>query len=79
MELSLGHKTLEVQQPDILAMRNWITYTMLRYGKLNGTSELDTPFLSRILSPIGEVNLSEGSAISKEKSACGLETKRQNW
>ena len=33
MELSLGHKTLEVQQSDILAMRNWIAHTMLHYGK----------------------------------------------
>jgi hypothetical protein len=47
MELSLGRKTLEVQRTDILAMRNWITQTMLHYGKQNGTSELDTPFLSR--------------------------------
>ena len=54
MELSLGHKMLEVQQSDILAMRNWIAYTMLRYGKMNDTSGLDTPFLSRILSPIAE-------------------------
>jgi hypothetical protein len=50
MELSLGHKTFEVQQTDILAMCNWIEHTMLHCGKQNGTSELDTPFLVRILS-----------------------------
>jgi hypothetical protein len=54
MELSLGRKTLEVQQTDILDIRNWIAHSMLHYGKQNGTSELDTPFLSRILSSIGE-------------------------
>jgi hypothetical protein len=54
MELSLGHKTIKVQQSDVLAMRNWIAHTMLHYGKQNGTSELDTSFLSSILSPIAE-------------------------
>ena len=69
MELSLGHKMLEVQQSDIFAMRNWIAYTVLRYGKLNGTSELDTPFLSRILSPIAERATSPKVQISLKRKA----------
>ena len=69
MELSLGHKMLEVQQSDILAMRNWIAYTVLRYGKLNGTSELDTPFLSRILSPIAERATSPKVQLSLKRKA----------
>ncbi len=69
MELSLGHKMLEVQQPDILAMRNWIAYTMLRYGKSNGTSGLDTPFLSRILSPFAERATSPKVQISLKRKA----------
>jgi hypothetical protein len=52
MELSLGRETIEVQQSDTLAIRNWITHMMLHYGKQNDTSELDTSFLSIILSPI---------------------------
>ena len=43
MELSLGHGSIETQQLDILAMRNWIGYTMLHFGKLNNTYELDQP------------------------------------
>ncbi len=69
MELSLGRKTLEVQQKDILAMRNWIAHTMLNYGKQNGTSELDTPFLSRILSSIGERTTSPKAQLSLKRKA----------
>jgi hypothetical protein len=69
MELSLGRKTLEVQQTDILAIRNWITHTMLHYGKQNGTSELDTPFLSRILSSIGERRTSPTAQFSLKRKA----------
>ena len=52
MELSLGHKAIEIRQADILAMRNWIAHTMLHYGKQNDTSELDSPCLPEIL-PLG--------------------------
>ena len=69
MELSLGHKMLEVQQSDILAMRKWIAHTVLRYGKSNGTSELDTPFLSRILSPIAERATSPKVQLSLKRKA----------
>ncbi len=69
MELSLGRKTLEVQQTDILAMRNWIAHTMLYYGKQNGTSELDTPFLSRILSSIGERTTSPKAQLFLKRKA----------
>ena len=69
MELSLGHKTLEVQQTDILAMRNWIAHTMLHFGKQNGTSELDTPFLSRILSSIAERTTSPNAQLSLKRKA----------
>ena len=69
MELSLGHKTLEVQQSDILAMRNWIAHTMLHYGKQNDTSELDTSFLSRILSSIAERATSPKVQLSLKRKA----------
>ena len=69
MELSLGHKTLEVQQTDILAMRNWIAHTMLHFGKQNGTSELDTPFLSKILSSIAERTTSPNAQLSLKRKA----------
>jgi hypothetical protein len=69
MELSLGRKTLEVQQTDILGMCNWITHTILHYGKQNGTTELDTPFLSRILSSIGERTTSPKAQLSLKRKA----------
>ena len=69
MELSLGHKTLDTQQSDILAMRNWIAHTMFHYGKQNDTSELDTPFLSKILSPIAERAPSPKIKISLKRKA----------
>ena len=71
-EFSLGHKTIKVQQSDVLAMRNWIAHTMLHYGKQNGTSELDTFFLSRILSSIAERATSPKVQLSLKRKASAV-------
>ena len=55
MELSLGHGSIEIQQSDILVMRTWIGYTMLHFGKLNDTHDLDQSLhgTATVTSPAG--------------------------
>jgi hypothetical protein len=42
---------------------------MLHFGKQNGTSELDTPFLSKILSSIAERTTSPNAQLSLKRKA----------
>ena len=70
MELSLGHGSIETQQSDILVMRNWIGYTMLHFGKLNNTYELDQSLHEAVTFtfPVG-VTMSVVTSVHKMKTS----------